>query len=172
MSVEQFESEEEIFGAVRLVPLQVVAKLCAILTPRRVSELLPAVLTIYDRDLDTPMVAGQLQTILKSRHADNLLSALLGLHDYHRRVMAPSPADLADPALPRLVELTDREYQVLCGMRQGKTNGEIGREHYLTEDTVKTHARRLFRKLGVRDRAHAVARGYDLGILRTPAGVA
>ena len=45
-----------------------------------------------------------------------------------------------------------RELQVLAGMSQGKSNGQIGRELYLSEDTVKTHARRLFRKLGVRDR--------------------
>jgi hypothetical protein len=36
--------------------------------------------------------------------------------------------------------------------------GQIGRELYLSEDTVKTHARRLFPKLGVRHRAQAVHR--------------
>src|ERR1700712_2630673 len=46
------------------------------------------------------------------------------------------------------VQLTERELQVLRGMSQGKSNGQIGRELYLSEDTVKTHARRLFRKLG------------------------
>ena len=44
-------------------------------------------------------------------------------------------------------------------MTEGKSNGEIGRELFLSEDTVKTHARRLFRKLGVNDRAQAVAHG-------------
>ena len=48
-------------------------------------------------------------------------------------------------------------------MSQGKSNGQIGRELYLSEDTVKTHARRLFRKLGVRDRAQAVAHGFRRG---------
>jgi DNA-binding NarL/FixJ family response regulator len=38
-------------------------------------------------------------------------------------------------------------------MSQGKSNGQIGRDLYLSEDTIKTHARRLFRKLGVNDRA-------------------
>ncbi|WP_164704736.1 response regulator transcription factor, partial [Blastococcus litoris] len=41
-----------------------------------------------------------------------------------------------------------REMQVLTGMSQGKSNAQIGRELYLSEDTIKTHARRLFRKLG------------------------
>lgn len=62
--------------------------------------------------------------------------------------------------------LTDREHQVLQRMALGKTNGDIGRELHLSEDTVKTHARRLFRTLGARDRANAVAIGYQRGILR------
>ena len=62
--------------------------------------------------------------------------------------------------------LTERERQVLDGMSRGKTNNEIGRELFLSEDTVKTHARRLFRKLGVNDRAQAVALGFRSGLVR------
>jgi DNA-binding NarL/FixJ family response regulator len=61
--------------------------------------------------------------------------------------------------------LTERELQVLRGMSQGKSNAEIGRSLYLSEDTVKTHARRLFRKLGVNDRAQAVALGFRRGLV-------
>ena len=56
-------------------------------------------------------------------------------------------------------ELTDRELQILRGMSRGRSNAEIGRELFLSEDTIKTNARRLFHKLGARDRAHAVAVG-------------
>ena len=62
--------------------------------------------------------------------------------------------------------LTEREQQVLDGMSRGKSNAEIGRELYLSEDTVKTHARRLFRKLAAADRAQAVALGFRWGFLR------
>ena len=65
-----------------------------------------------------------------------------------------------------LLRSTQRELQVLRGMSQGKSNGQIGRELYLSEDTVKTHARRLFRKLGVRDRAQAVAHGFRRGLVQ------
>jgi DNA-binding NarL/FixJ family response regulator len=64
------------------------------------------------------------------------------------------------------VRLSERELQVLCAMGEGKTNGEIGRKLFLAEDTIKTHARRLFRKLGVTDRAEAVAHGFRHGFVR------
>jgi DNA-binding NarL/FixJ family response regulator len=65
----------------------------------------------------------------------------------------------------RSVALTERELQVLRGMADGRSNAEIGKELFVSEDTVKTHARRLFRKLGARDRAHAVAAGFRAGLV-------
>jgi DNA-binding NarL/FixJ family response regulator len=62
-------------------------------------------------------------------------------------------------------DLTEREMQVLRGMSQGKSNGQMGRELFLSEDTVKTHARRLFRKLSAADRAQAVAQGFRRGLV-------
>ncbi|MGY1619153.1 DNA-binding response regulator [Geodermatophilus sp. SYSU D00691] len=64
------------------------------------------------------------------------------------------------------VQLSMREMQVLTGMSQGKSNAQIGRELYLSEDTIKTHARRLFRKLGAKDRAEAVATGFRRGMMQ------
>jgi DNA-binding NarL/FixJ family response regulator len=61
--------------------------------------------------------------------------------------------------------LSEREHQVLLGMSEGKSNGEIGRELFLAEDTIKTHARRMFRKLSVGDRAEAVAHGFRHNLL-------
>jgi DNA-binding NarL/FixJ family response regulator len=75
-----------------------------------------------------------------------------------RRVRPTAPGD--PPAL------TERELQVLSGMSRGCSNAEIGRELFLSEDTVKTHARRLFRKLGAADRAQAVALGFRWGFVR------
>jgi DNA-binding NarL/FixJ family response regulator len=67
-----------------------------------------------------------------------------------------------DPDVP---ELTQRELQVLTGMSAGKSNAQIGRDLFLSEDTIKTHARRLFRKLEVGDRAEAVAAGFRYGLV-------
>jgi DNA-binding NarL/FixJ family response regulator len=73
---------------------------------------------------------------------------------------------LGVPTRRGAVALTERELQVLRGMADGHSNAEIGRELFVSEDTVKTHARRLFRKLGARDRAHAVAAGFRAGLVR------
>ncbi len=77
-----------------------------------------------------------------------------------RRQLVPTARGGADD-----VQLTERELQVLEGMAAGRSNAEIGRSLYLSEDTVKTHARRLFRKLGVNDRAQAVALGFRRGFV-------
>ena len=84
--------------------------------------------------------------------------------------MAPGSEPLAPRTAPELardsvVDLTDRELQVLEGMSRGRSNSEIGDDLFLSEDTIKTHARRLFRKMAVRDRAHAVAEGFRRGLL-------
>lgn len=63
-------------------------------------------------------------------------------------------------------KLTRREYEVLSGMAAGQSNADIGRDLCLSEDTIKTHARRLFRRLGVNDRTSAVAHAIRNGIVQ------
>jgi DNA-binding NarL/FixJ family response regulator len=77
-----------------------------------------------------------------------------------------APRRLRSAELGAAPTLTAREIQVLEGMSHGRSNAEIGRELFLSEDTVKTHARRLFKKLGASDRAHAVALGFRWGLVR------
>jgi len=77
----------------------------------------------------------------------------------------PAP-DSAHQRRPAAGELTRRELEVLAGMSHGRSNAQIGAELFLSEDTVKTHARRLFRKLGASDRAQAVAIGLRAGLIR------
>ncbi len=81
---------------------------------------------------------------------------------WRRPLPAPRVAESSAAAPP----LTERERQVLTGMSRGRSNAEIGKELFLSEDTVKTHARRLFRKLNAADRAQAVAVGFRWGLVR------
>jgi DNA-binding NarL/FixJ family response regulator len=100
--------------------------------------------------------------LLKHASRDEVVAAVL--HSMSRpRAGRPAARHAPTGAAPHL---TDRELQVLTGMSRGRSNGEIGRELFLSEDTVKTHARRLFRKLGAADRAQAVAVGFRWGIVR------
>lgn len=62
--------------------------------------------------------------------------------------------------------LSDREAQCLGLIAAGTTNARIGTALGLSEDTIKTHLRRLYSKLGAHDRAHAVSIGYQRGLLR------
>ena len=98
--------------------------------------------------------------------AAHTLSQLAVPHQDHpaerpaeRRPFVPEPR-------PGANELTRRELEVLAGMSNGRSNAQIGTDLYLSEDTVKTHARRLFRKLGACDRAQAVAIGLRQGMIR------
>jgi LuxR family maltose regulon positive regulatory protein len=62
-------------------------------------------------------------------------------------------------------ELTAREQAVLELLPTGLSAREIGDELRISRDTVKTHTRRLYQKLGVSSRRSAVARGRELGLL-------
>jgi DNA-binding NarL/FixJ family response regulator len=64
-----------------------------------------------------------------------------------------------------LGSLSDVQAQVLQLIAQGLPNREIGRALGISEDTVKTHTGRLYRKLGAHDRANAVLLGSRRGLI-------
>jgi LuxR family maltose regulon positive regulatory protein len=62
-------------------------------------------------------------------------------------------------------ELTAREQTVLALLPTGMSAREIGDELGISRDTVKTHTKRIYQKLGVSSRLNAVSRGRELGLL-------
>ena len=74
-------------------------------------------------------------------------------------VSAPEPAAPSAPvaAAGQADRLSVREAEIMDLVAQGLTNTQIARRLYLSEKTVKNHINRIFAKLGVTNRAHAVA---------------
>ena len=64
-------------------------------------------------------------------------------------------------------DLTERELAVLRLLPARLSNREIGRELYVSVNTVRSHVQAIYRKLGVGARAEAVARARELGLLST-----
>ena len=105
-------------------------------------------------------------------------TALLG----EARQLVDSLPDGADAQLARLAHLerrlvprsrpvmsgeplTEREREVLRMLQGTLSLRDISRELYLSQNTIKTHTRTLYRKLDVSDRHDAVARGRELGLI-------
>jgi DNA-binding NarL/FixJ family response regulator len=108
--------------------------------------------------------AGARGYVVKDASREELATTVVqALTDVAGRRSFDDPDQLTGGGPPPM--LTERELQVLTGMSRGRSNAEIGRELYLSEDTVKTHARRLFRKVGAADRAQAVAVGFRWGLV-------
>jgi DNA-binding NarL/FixJ family response regulator len=117
-----------------------------------------------DRDLVALAITGGARGYLhKDVSREELCAAVANALAAPGEVPAQRVSERAGPRPP---DLTERELQVLKGMASGQSNSQIGRELYLSEDTIKTHARRLFRKMGVNDRAQAVASGFRWGLVR------
>ncbi|MEU9461186.1 MULTISPECIES: response regulator transcription factor [unclassified Streptomyces] len=129
------------------------------------------VLTTYDTDSDTlPAIeAGATGYLLKDAPRDELFTAVRAAAD-GRTVLSPTVASrlisrVRTPAAAGSEALSGREREVLELVAKGTSNREIAAELFISEATVKTHLTHVFAKLGAKDRAAAVAIGYDRGIL-------
>ena len=150
---------------------------------RRIAVLGPAasrvvMLTTFDVDeyVFDALSAGATGFLLKHARPEELLFGIRAAADGHALV-APALtrrlierfASLRPRAAPELDRLTEREREVLVLLVRGLSNTEIASRLFVSESTAKTHVTRIFTKLGLRDRAHAVIYGYETGLV-TPGG--
>ncbi len=82
-------------------------------------------------------------------------------------VLSPAVASrlMGQVRKPARDDLSRRELDVLRLVADGSPNREVARKLFISEATVKTHLLHLYDKLGVRDRASAVAEAYRRQLL-------
>jgi LuxR family maltose regulon positive regulatory protein len=97
-----------------------------------------------------------------------------GMPDYVAQLLAAfeaegqKRADVPPPPQPLVEPLTPRELEVLALIAQGLSNREIGERLFIALNTVKGHTRRIYGKLGVKNRTQAVHQARSLRILPLP----
>lgn len=126
------------------------------------------VLTTYDTDSDVlPAIkAGATGYLLKDTPRDELFRAVRSAAR-GEAVLSPSVATrlVGQVRTPAAEPLSDREVEVLGLIARGCTNREAAAKLFISEATVKTHLVHVYAKLGVKDRAAAVAVAYERGLL-------
>ncbi|MFF3441512.1 response regulator [Streptosporangium sp. NPDC002721] len=140
---------------------------------RRLREQTPGinvlVLTTFDNDADVLPAIEQGATgyLLKDTPRLELLRAAQAAAR-GETVLSPTVAGLLMQKVraPEQQTLSRRELEVLGLIARGATNREAAAKLFITEATVKTHLLHIFAKLGVKDRAAAVATAYETGLLK------
>ncbi len=134
------------------------------------------VLTTFDEDaaVDEALRAGVSGFLLKMSAPEQLLEAVrraaagqavLDPAVTARVIAAYGSGPGPGPQAGELARLTERETDVLRLVAAGLNNTEIAARLFLGEATVKTHFGRVLAKLGLRDRAQAVAFAYESGLI-------
>jgi DNA-binding NarL/FixJ family response regulator len=130
------------------------------------------VLTTYDTDSDVlPAIeAGATGYLLKDAPREELFRAVRAAAR-GEAVLSPSVATrlMGQVRSPAREPLSQRELEVLTLISRGSTNRDAASKLFISEATVKTHLLHIYAKLGVNDRAAAVAVAFEQGLL-TPGG--
>jgi DNA-binding NarL/FixJ family response regulator len=126
---------------------------------------------VYSWNLDRELVEASLDNgadayLSKELPAAKLVEALIAVHTGRqpddarpRRFVVPVGNDWPG----REEGLTLRESEVLALIAQGRSNDEIAERLHLSVNSVKTHIRTCYRRIGVTNRANAVLWGIDHG---------
>ncbi|MCO5975011.1 response regulator transcription factor [Actinoallomurus soli] len=126
------------------------------------------VLTTYDTDsyVLPAIEAGATGYLLKDAPRDELLRAVRAAA-HGQAVLSPSVATrlMSRVREPETKPLSRRELEILELVAAGTTNRDAAARLLISEATVKTHLLNIYAKLGVGDRAAAVAEAFNRGLL-------
>jgi DNA-binding NarL/FixJ family response regulator len=133
------------------------------------------VLTTYDLDeyVFEALTAGASGFLLKDSPPDDLIAGIrvvargdaLLAPSVTRRLIAEFTVDRRSRGVVPLPEISSRERDVLTLVARGMNNGEIARDLFIGEATVKTHVGNLLTKLGCRDRVQLVVQAFEAGLV-------
>jgi DNA-binding NarL/FixJ family response regulator len=132
------------------------------------------VLTESDADADVraAALAGAVGYVVKSAKAAEIAEAVRAAHAGKGWLDPTVTAYVLDDYRRASQEaesrpvLTQTELRVLQLIATGKTTGEIADQLFMAEKTVKNHLANVYRKLGAKNRSHAVSEGYRQGLLK------
>lgn len=123
------------------------------------------VLSTYDSDenIYQGLYSGAKGYLLKDAEPEELLRAIRAVNQGQKYI----PPQIGAKLLERMAtpELTEREFEVLRLLAQGKSNQEIAKALNVVEGTVKFHLNKILSKLGVSDRTQAVIAAFRRGIV-------
>lgn len=124
------------------------------------------VLTTFDTDTDLlkAVKAGAKAYLLKDARREEFLDTIRRVNQGETCISAQLVPKLA-AGLSREA-LTSREVEVLENLARGKSNKEIGVALNISETTVKSHTRSIFRKLDVLSRTEAIGTANRLGLIK------
>ena len=86
-------------------------------------------------------------------------------HEPPQPSLPPANSTGGSAPKPLSEDLSERELEVLTLLASGRTNSEIAGDLFVAVGTVKSHVNNIYNKLEVRNRAEAIARARDLGLL-------
>jgi DNA-binding NarL/FixJ family response regulator len=118
-------------------------------------------------DLHLALEAGAAGYVTKTVRHDELTAAIRTVHGGGRAIGTAVEQHAGRRTSGSI--LSPRELEVLGFLRQGYTNAEIGRLLGISERTARAHVAAIMAALDAPDRAGAVAKGFDLGLLRVNA---
>ena len=116
-----------------------------------------------DEDIHQAIAAGAMGYLFKSVVEDELVDAIREVHAGRRYLPKSVAARLCEHQSG--AHLTRREDEILDLLGKGLGNRELGQVLGVSEDTIKTHLKSLFRKLDVSDRSAAVREGLRRGFI-------
>jgi DNA-binding NarL/FixJ family response regulator len=125
----------------------------------------------HDEDLFGAIAAGADGYLLKDAEPDDLRRAI-NLVAEGKSVLSPEVTGRvlkvvsSSHGIPPDVALSKREMDVLKCLAKGMTSAQIAGDLFISENTVKTHVRHILEKLEAANRAEAVSRAIQLGIIR------